>query len=112
MRSGWKSGDHLVMDEESGFTEYASDCARDAYGVLKRKDQMDSRHPSEFPVPPRKDPYPIKLISKPSRTYDLTDSFIGSTVGETSVAVIDGPASHLFNNGIGKFRVEYDFIVK
>lgn len=110
MRRGWKRGDHLVRDEESGFTEYASDCARDAYGVLKRKDQMDSRHPQENLVP-RQDPYSVYPIAPPSREYDIVSSYIGTTVGTTAVPVISGPASHLFTRGIGYWRVEYDLVV-
>lgn len=110
MRSGWKRGDHLVRDEESGFTEYASDCARDAYGVLKRKDQMDQRHPQEFIVA-RRDPYAVSPIAPPARDYDIVSSYVGTTVGTTSVAIVDGPASHIFKRGIGYYRIEYDFIV-
>lgn len=110
-RRGWKRGDHLVRDAESGFTEYASNCATDAYGVYKRKDQLDSRHPQEF-IKARKDPYPVYPVVPPLRSYDLSSSLIGTTVGTTSVPVITSPASHLFTQGIGRMIIEYDFIVQ
>ena len=97
MRSGWKSGDHLVRDGESGFTEYASDCAIDAYGVLKRKDQMDSKHPSEFKISPKKDPYPVKNLAPPLREWDITSATVTANVGATTVPHKVGPASHLYD---------------
>ena len=41
-RRGWKKGDWLVQDAESGFVHYASEVGTDDYGVLKLKSEMDS----------------------------------------------------------------------
>lgn len=109
-RRGWKPGDHLIKDEESGFTIYASEAIRDSYGVLKKKSEADSLHPQEF-IRARRDPYPVYPVAPPVRDYDFSQSLVGSTVGTTNVPVITGPASHLFSAGIGYMRIEYDFIV-
>lgn len=95
-RRGWKRGDWLVKDEESGFTEYASKCARDYYGVLKRKDQLDPPHPQDF-IRAKKDPYSVYPISPPLRTYDTSAYVQGQFVGVTSVLAPFGPATHLYS---------------
>lgn len=109
-RRGWKSGDWLVMDEESGFTEYGTRCAYDYYGVLKLKTQGDRMHPQDF-IRPLDDPYPVWPVHAPLREYDLSESVIGFTIGTTSVPVEDCPALPLFRPGLGDAEIEYDLFV-
>lgn len=109
-RRGWKRGDWLIKDEESGLTEYASNVGRDYYGVLKRKNQMDDRHPQEA-VYAKNDPFPVFPITPPLREYDLATTLIGNTVGLSNVPVVDSPASHLYRQGIGKMEIGLDFQV-
>lgn len=109
-RRGYKAGDWLVQDEESGFVEYASNVGIDYYGVLKRKDQMDAAHPQEF-VKALADPYPVDPTSPPMRNYDLSQSVVGFTIGDTSLSTPQGAALHLYRPGIGNAIVGYDFFV-
>lgn len=109
-RRGWKKGDHIVMDEESGFSTYGSKVAYDYYGVLKDKRQLDRAHPQDF-VRAKEDPYPVEPIHPPLREYDMTESVIGFWVGNTNVSTPDGAALHIFRPGIGDAEIEYDFFV-
>lgn len=109
-RRGWKKGDWLVKDEESGFTVYASQVKRDYYGVLKLKTQADNAHPQMF-IQAKDDPYPVSPISEPLRDYDSTESVVGFYVDSTLIPTPDGPGLHLFRPGIGKAKLEYDFFV-
>jgi len=118
-RRGWKRGDHLVKDEESGFTEYASKCAYDYYGVLKRKNQGDRMHPQDF-IRAKKDPYSVYPESPPLRTFDVSAYVQGDNVGITSVPAPFGPATHLYNPGaipgadfgIGEMTIGTTFTVR
>jgi hypothetical protein len=109
-RRGWKRGDWLVKDEESGFTTYGSKVAYDYWGVLKLKEQGDKAHPQMF-VKAGGDPYPVYPVNPPLRDFSLDESVIGFDVGTTTVDVPDGPALHLFRPGIGSATLEYDFFV-
>jgi hypothetical protein len=109
-RRGWKRGDWLVKDEESGFTTYGSKVGYDYYGVLKLKTQGDKAHPQMF-VTAKDDPYPVSPTSQPFRDFNLTESVVGFDVGDTTVDTPSGPALHLFRPGIGDAILEYDFFV-
>lgn len=109
MRRGWKRGDHLVKDEESGFTEYASKVGRDYYGVLKRKEQMDAIHPQTF-IRAKEDPYPVDPISQPLREYNKYDN-VEFYIDSTTIEPVLGAGLHLFRPGIGSATVEYDLFV-
>lgn len=112
-RRGWKSGEWLVEDQESGFTEYASKMAYDYYGVLKKKSQRDRIHPQDF-VRAKNDPFPVDPQNPPVRTYNTSAYNLGLFVGNTSVLAPTGPASHLYNQatGIGSYIIESTFEVK
>lgn len=109
-RRGWKKGDWLVKDEESGFTIYGTKAAYDYYGVLKDKKQGDRLHPQDF-VAAEGDPYPVYPTSEPLRDYDLDESVIGFDIGTTTVDTPDGPALHLFRPGVNNAIIEYDLFV-
>ncbi len=109
MRRGWKRGDWLVKDEESGFTEYASRVGRDYYGVLKLKEQMDMAHPQMF-VRAKEDPYPVPFMSPPLREY-TTEPTVEFYIDSTTIEPVNGPAQHLFRPGVDFAEVEYDLFV-
>lgn len=109
-RRGWKRGDYLVKDEESGFTEYGSKVAYDYYGVLKLKKQGDRLHPQDF-IQAKDDPYPVYPISEPLRDYDTYDSVVGFYVDSTLIDTPSGAALHLFRPGVDFATVEYDLFV-
>lgn len=118
-RRGWKRGDHLVKDEESGFTEYASKVAYDYYGVLKNKRQLDRMHPQDF-VRAKKDPYAVYPQSPPLREYNVSAYNLGDFVGNTLVPSPFGPATHIYNPGsvpgadfgIGEMAIGTTFTVR
>lgn len=109
-RRGWKRGDWLVKDEESGFTTYGTRVEYDYYGVLKLREQADPAHPQDF-IRAKEDPYPVYPVSQPFRAFNLTESVVGFDVGTTTVDTPDGPALHIFRPGIGDAILEYDFFV-
>lgn len=94
MRRGWKRGDWLVRDEESGFTEYASEVRRDYYGVLTKT--PDRAHPQDF-IRAKNDPFIYDPQNPPTYIFDTSALNLGDLVGVTSVSAPIGPATHLFN---------------
>ena len=59
MRNTWKPGDHLMVDDESGLTHYASDMVKDWNGSWRHKDNLDGRHP-QLDVKARRDPVALR----------------------------------------------------
>lgn len=118
-RRGWKRGEWLVRDEESGLVEYGSNVRRDYYGVLKRKDQCDSQHPQEF-VKAGLDPYDQFPQVDPSYTYDTSAYNVSAFVYGTNIPTVNGPATHLFltqsqgisDPGVGDMAIGTDFTVR
>lgn len=121
-RRGWKRGEWLVRDEESGLVEYGSNVVRDYYGVLKRKDQADRAHPQMF-VKADKDPYIQYPQADPRYTYDTSAYNVSAFVFGTNIPTPIGPATHLFLNvsdienpgvdpGIGDMAISVDFVVR
>ncbi len=98
-RRGWKSGEWLVRDEESGFVEYGSNVKRDYYGVLKRKDQADNMHPQQF-VRPKEDPYMQFPQANPAYVYDTSAYNVSAFVYGTNIPTPVGMATHLFLQGV------------
>ena len=97
MRRGWKRGDWLVRDEQSGFTEYASKVRRDYYGVLTK--DPDSSHPQDF-IKAKGDPYINDPQNPPQYIYNTSAYNQGTFVGVTTVPAPVGPATHLFNPSV------------
>lgn len=116
-RRGWKRGDWLVRDEESGFTEYASKVRRDYYGVLTR--HPDYAHPQDF-IRAKDDPFIGDPQNPPIYVYDVSALNLGNFVGVTTVPAPVGPATHLFNPaaiqasdpGIGDMTIGDSFVVR
>ena len=104
-RSGWKRGDWLVKDEESGFTEYGSRVAYDYYGTLKLKKEGDRAHPQDF-VRALDDPHSPYPQGRGRPQYDTCTGIQGFFVGTTSVSAPEGPATHLFRPAIPEQEVE------
>lgn len=117
MRRGWKRGDWLVRDEESGFTEYASKTRRDYYGVLTRN--PDPRHPQDL-IKAKNDPFICEPQNPPEYTYELSAYNLGTYVGVTTVPAPMGPATHILNPslfqagdpGIGEMAVGTTFVIR
>lgn len=118
-RRGWKSGEWLVRDEESGFVEYGSNVRRDYYGVLTKKDQCDHVHPQNF-VKAKNDPHIQFPQASPEYVYDTSAYNLGAFIGQTNIPAPVGPATHLFNPsavqgadpGIGDMAISTTFVVR
>lgn len=44
----YRSGDHLVIDDRTGFTRYASDTEKEWNGLRVGRDVFEERHPQDF----------------------------------------------------------------
>lgn len=113
-RRNFKVGDHLVIDDESGFVHYASEVKQCWDGTIRRADQYETRHPQEF-VRAKSDPYPVSPIRPdlPSIISD-EDAALPAAVGNTAVATAVGAATHIHRRvrndqillGIGELVIE------
>lgn len=118
-RRGWKKGDWLVRDEESGFVEYGTNVSTDYFGDLKRKDQYEGPHPQLF-VKALQDPYIKYPQADPSYVYNTSAYNVSAFVYGTNIPTPFGPASHLFQSaavipgdpGIGDMAIGSDFIIR
>lgn len=109
-RNRWKKGDWLVVDQESGITTYASKVKEDWQGLYVRKRYADPEQPQDF-VRPADDPIPVPYTSLPVSDFDaclVMPYYIGRT---TVRSPQNGPATHLFQLGIGEAEIGCTFIV-
>jgi len=94
MRNGWKKGQFLIIDSESGMTRYSGQVKKDYSGQMITKRYADHEQPQDF-IRPSDDPKPVPF-SNPG-LQDFTVSVSAPTfVGNTSVTAKPSPASHLF----------------
>jgi len=94
IRNGWKKGDWLVIDSESGMTRFSSQLKKDYTGEYVSKQYADYEQPQDF-VKPLSDPRALPF-SLPSDQNFVVDVSASPTVGNTSVPTPFGAASHLF----------------
>ena len=94
MRNGWRKGEWLIIDAESGMTRYSSEVKRDYTGVYVTKTYADSEQPQDF-IRPGSDPMPLPY-SNPGTTNFTVSVSAPTYVGNTNVLTKPGPASHLF----------------
>ncbi len=93
IRNRHKVGDYLMKDDESGFTEYASNMIEQWDGTYRRDNEP--RNPQEF-LQARADPEPLSDI-RPEGDLPASDNTVPTTIGETSVPFVIGPANHIFD---------------
>lgn len=105
IRNTHRPGDYLMVDDESGYTHYASEMVERWDGAWVHHTNNESRHPQEF-VKARNDPKALRDV-RPDEFAPEIDNTFDLEIGETSVSTpIDGPAAHLFKPGIGKMVIE------
>lgn len=113
MRRGWKKGDWLVVDEESGLTVYAKEdeIVTDYYGTLKRKKYAHKPNPQDF-IRALDDPKTVPVASPDNVDFEVK-SYYSYYVGETTVPTGDGVANHLYVEpyGIGEAIIGETFYV-
>jgi hypothetical protein len=115
LRKGWKRGDWLIIDEESGVTKYASQVRRDWKGLYVSKQYADDEQPQDF-IKPLDDPRPLPFYAMPDTNFDLNNFlpvFIGLTSARTpTITPTAGAAAHIYDPGIGDMEIGYDFFVR
>ena len=97
IRNRHKLGDYLLLDDESGFTEYRSNCRQIWDGTWRHKSQFETRQPQEF-VRALSDPKALRHI-RPEGLVEVPETTSPNLVGESSVLTPIGPAWHIFNEG-------------
>jgi hypothetical protein len=110
VRNGWRVGRHLVVDDITGLPHYDDEMVKVWDGSIRHKKHFETRQPQEF-VKGKNDPYPVK-DARPDTTLDVPANFAGVLVPNTTVPVPTGPASHLFDPGIGTMIVGTSFYVR
>lgn len=113
-RSGqrpWKKGRWLVEDEESGVVCYSDEITRDYRGFLVRKRYADFENPQNF-VKGVNDPKAIPFSHPIQVSSHVCTQFDSIYIGNTSVtAKRNGPADHLFDEGISEMEIGCSFII-
>lgn len=94
-RNGWRKGDWLVVDEESGITRYASQVRQDWKGVYVTRRFSDDEQPQDF-VRPLDDPGPLPFMVVPDRTVSICN-VVPLYVGNTNILTnLQFAAAHLY----------------
>lgn len=111
VRNQWRSGDWLVVDDESGFVCYASETIRRWDGLIVRADQNEPPHPQWF-IRAKGDPYPVPFVRS-----DFPQEHVCTTIGPffdgTTVRRPVGVASHLYvADTIGTMEIGCSFTVQ
>lgn len=108
-RNNWKRGDHLVVDDETGFVEYASNMVRRWDGAIVRRDQDEPIEPQWF-IRSRPDPRPVSPVRtepRPSAACETIPPYDASG-GLRPISA----ATHLFvGASIGTMEIECSFMV-
>lgn len=94
MRNGWRKGQFLIIDSESGMTRYSGQVKKDYTGEMVTKRYTDCEQPQDF-IKPSDDPRPIPFSNPGLQSFQVSAS-AALYVGNTSVLTKFGPASHLF----------------
>ena len=105
VRNTHRRGDYLMVDDESGLTHYASEMVERWDGLFVHRDNNETRHPQWF-VKARNDPRALQHV-RPLDPQAAVDNTFDLEIGETTVPTsLNGPATHLFQPGIGKMIIE------
>lgn len=114
IRNTHRVGDHLIIDEESGHTVYRSQVTKIWNGTFRRHKSFEARQPQEF-VRARRDPKALTDVRPEAKFAAVNNAIcVGvDTIGETNIPVIsNGPATHLYDVGIGEAAVGSSFCVR
>lgn len=110
VRNRHRVGDYLIRDDESGFTIYKSEAVKIWDGTYRHKRMYETRHPQEF-VKAKRDPRALDVV-RPEPLVDAPVNAVSTLIGSTAVPTPSGPASHLFDPGIGEMKVGSTFVVR
>lgn len=93
-RNGWRKGEFLIIDSESGMTRYSGEVKKDYTGERVTKRFADYEQPQDF-IRPNDDPRPIPFSNPGLQSFEVGNC-IPADVGETTQPTPFGPANHLF----------------
>lgn len=111
MRRGQKIGDYLMVSDESGLTFWASEMRQRWDGAWVHTSEWEIRNPQDF-VKARKDPTPSNPARPRAEVVAACPEYFNLYVNGTTVPTPFGPASHLFDVGIGEAEIGCNFIVR
>lgn len=83
-RGTWRQGDHLVKDDVTGFTIFASEAQKQWDGAMVHKDHFETRHPQDLIRARRERP------GVPNARPQPPDTFIGPLTTEVSATTAAG----------------------
>lgn len=93
-RNGWRKGEFLIIDSESGMTRYSGEVVKDYTGERVTKRFADYEQPQDF-IRPNDDPRPIPFSNPGLQDFDV-DTCLPTSVGVTNILTSFGPANHLY----------------
>lgn len=91
MRGTWRQGDHLVTDDVTGFTIYASEAQKQWDGAMVHNSIFETRHPQDLLRARREKPGVINGRPPPPDTFIgplTTEVTATSAAGSTSLSVL------------------------
>jgi hypothetical protein len=108
-RRNWREGDYLIQDDLTGEIGYASESVKDYRGNVVLRKNLLRQNPQDF-VKPINDGLPVNPDRPRNQDSPLVlyPEFIGATAIPTPI----GPASHLYNAGIGLMQIGSTFLVR
>jgi hypothetical protein len=87
IRGTWRQGDHLVTDDVTGFTIYASEAQKQWDGAMVHKSVFETRHPQDLIRARREKP------GVPNARPPPPDTFIGPLTTTITAAAAAGATS-------------------
>lgn len=109
MTRSFKPGDYLIQCDLTGRKVLASTTRKDYRGNVVCEYAYLKRNPQDF-VRALNDGKPVTIIRENFPDSPLL--LYPDTIGATPIPTPTGPASHLFNQGIGDMVVGATFIVR
>ena len=82
-RNSHRSGDHKVIDDRTGFVEWAGDCVKEWNGGLVHRRRFEARHPQDF-IRVRREDFHIK-DARPERAI-ADERSVGPLIAEAAAA--------------------------
>lgn len=111
MRNRWRVGDHLMVDDDTGFVRYRSQLRKRWDGQWVDAKGFERRQPQEF-VQARSDPYAVS-DTRIVEAVATACNTIGVYIGATTVRVpTNNAAAHLYDPGVGSMEISCSFIVR
>lgn len=102
IRNKHRVGDYLMVDDESGFTHYASEMVERWDGAWVHRDNNEYRNPQEF-VRAKADPRALRNV-RPQTNGAAPCLFTSPTIGDTDALTRKGPLTNFA--GLGDMTLE------